>query len=203
MEALAINWGDVPTWLQGTTSLLALLAAGVAVKVSYDVFQLERQREDRAEQYERERRDREERSETADHVAAWLHSDDERLAEVQNGSRQPIRQVRLEWHTRTRKRYTRHIDVIPPGERTQYRVSQRPPAARFPVDGFDDEDDSPLGIDGVALLLYFTDTGGREWMRDQDGNLRLLGRRIVAGPAVESDRAIGPVVREGPASTEA
>src|SRR4051794_1763884 len=62
----AVNWGDVPTWVQAATSTAALIAASIAVMFSVRTYKIERAREARAERLAEERRASAERAEQAE-----------------------------------------------------------------------------------------------------------------------------------------
>jgi hypothetical protein len=80
VTVLAIDWGDVPTWVGAITTLGALIAAGVLIRVEL--------RRDHREQ------GRLERNEQADKVAAWFDDESGKIL-IRNGSSLPIYNVRV------------------------------------------------------------------------------------------------------------
>lgn len=99
---LAVDWGDVPTWISAITTLGALIAAAVLIGVEV--------RRDRRGIQQAERQDQ------ADKVAAWKQgSRSTRHILVRNGSQLPIYKV-LVLVVYSRGSKVLRVDSVPPGD---------------------------------------------------------------------------------------
>lgn len=151
---MTIDWGDVPTWVGAITTLGALIAAGMVLRV-----EMRRDRdaaEDRA------------RSEQAMFCAAWpgLTARGGHVVFFRNGSQLPVYDVRIT----IRNEEGRVLEVgdteriQPPGERTYGW-----PNEVFDVDELGDRirDNREQWFPECS----FTDAAGRVWFRDWKGTL--------------------------------
>lgn len=161
-----VDWGDIPTWLSAVTTLGALVAAAVVVRI----------------EMRRDRRgvERAERAEQADKVAAWYdHSyapnargrvgdgplggdgGGERGGAgrilLRNGSDLPVYNVFLNIYSEAPGILTPPLKACPPGD-THLEV---PPGVVGPYER-------------MTFRLLFTDAAGRSWMRWTDGKLGRL-----------------------------
>lgn len=168
------DWGDVPTWITAFATVIALAAAVLAVRASWEVLKVERQREDRTVKAEDERRQREERAEQADLVAVWSVPASARTV-IHNGSQLPIYRVVVTYVFPSvgESREAGLLVAVPPGTK-EAPVPALPDVMVDPYSG----EPVTIGMDvtGARHEVRFVDTGGRHWHRNIDGVLTLTGR---------------------------
>ncbi len=165
-----IDWGDVPTWISGVSTVGALVAAVVAGVAATKLLRVEQNR-DRNREVARER-------EHVERVVAWHEPvpsdpndpDSPRTwgVALDNGSGLPLYQVHVEFSPvqRNRGQVNVVLEIIPPG---RWLLSGR---VLYP------RPDQPqwAGADGLPWEVYsiglqFTDATGRTWRRDLHGIL--------------------------------
>ncbi|MBO0884063.1 MAG: extracellular solute-binding protein [Mycobacterium sp.] len=171
---MAVQWGDVASWLQAVGSLLALGFAAAAVVAARRTYQIESER-DRVNAEARDAQTAFGRRAQAALVSAWWGSDKHQAwgAFVRNASETPVYQVYLTImgpDDRSDGHKTYHL-VVPPGE-----------VLFCEVDDGVDADGSPPPPRRVKLS--FTDAAGVRWLRNQYGRLTELEPtlRITANP---------------------
>jgi hypothetical protein len=197
------------SWAEWATALIAALAVWFALRassranaLSARIVGLEEAREARSEELERERRRREEREAQADLVAGWLAIDpaaslygDEGLVVARwkmilsNASPLPVYGVRAHVVGPGQWDYVRHSEfesVLPPGQ-TEYSL---PTMDLLPLT-HQGPDGEPVheqeGMEDLSMRLWFQDTGGRGWKRDEDGILTLVNLFFVANAGDPAD----------------
>lgn len=167
-----IDWGDFPTWVSAITTLGALIAAGIVVRV-------ELKRDHQAQLLAAEQRSAQARATQADLVAAW-HEDDPQVgwtAIVQNNSNLPIYDVTVKFIDRVQAlRGAVRERVVPPGRLLLDWPKEWPEEiqeyAYTHIEDRELEDGDPRGF---AVSVHFRDTAGRLWSRDQFGVLQAEG----------------------------
>ena len=160
---LAAGWSDVPSWLQGFGSILALGFAAVAVVVTRRTYQIESDR-DQANAEARAVQEAFARRAQASLVSAWWgESPDGRWgAFVRNASETPV--------------YQTYLTVLAAGERsegTKVNYVVVPPSGEALFYPVDEEQPSPRGANR-RVTLSFTDSAGVRWLRNQYGRLTEL-----------------------------
>lgn len=150
---MAVQWGDVPTWVGSVGTAGALLIAMWLLKKEVN---------------DRRQRDSEARAAQAAQVAAWtsgrvVRADPypEMLVRIRNGSTMPIFTVNFEFSQGVRGTFVRYILAMGPEETREFRIL-------LPS--------YPKG-ETIAPSLTFADAAGRRWFRDGNGKLRELAER--------------------------
>lgn len=161
MSTLAIDWGDIPTWVSAITTLGALIAAGWVVRI-------ELKRDDRALTARAS-------AEQADKVAAWPggRRAGTYFIVLRNSSDLPIYDVAV-FAARADSggpppMAIERLDLLPPGDREiPFFVTKEPRFTATRV-GFDEPivDDEQKWL----VVLEFSDSAGRRWRRDNRGRL--------------------------------
>lgn len=158
LHVMSLDMGDVPTWINAVTTLGALVAAGVVVKV-----ELGREARARAES----------ESAQADLVAAWMARRPQAWVVVRNSSTLPIYGVTILLKNAFRPldpeqphqelRFSRFFEVLPPGE--------EPASDLVNASGQPMRDPDPELKAFLVVEVWFTDAAGRRWVRRSTGNL--------------------------------
>lgn len=158
-----VDWGDVPTWVQSGTTLLALVGAVIAVIQGSRAYRLERERDARALE-ELERRYADERRTQAGAVSAWVTESRERpgepswlLVALRNASEAPVYSVVA-------------LVAYPRGSNTEIRLAVLPPTTE-PVERVLQSPSGHIDIAEVSVTLQFRDSAGHTWRRAADGVL--------------------------------
>lgn len=178
-----MDWGDFPTWVQAVVTAGALGAAVWAGRATWKVFNLERAREDRAEDEARERRAADERAAQADLVAVWHTVLGSGLAEgplptdwaarVINDSPLPVYEVSVEFYGPDgTERDVQRTFIVPPGGQDFYWQQDLRKVADHDTNGHPIYTESPQDF---RVALRFRDTAGRQWYRDANGVLTKTG----------------------------
>jgi len=201
-----LHWGDVPTWVLATTTLLAFVAAAFAGVVAYELLRVEHARDRRAERERAEQKEADRRvqaskvaawyaetpmrqidygADDADHGSVTITSGDRfRGAAIRNASDLPVYQVRVSF-------------CVPADPWQDWREGERyseplrnplPPGSATVAlpDDIRQQEEASAGKLTVAwqVVIEFTDAGGERWRRDADG-------RLVTGPRVKLSKG-GP-----------
>jgi len=162
---LAVQYGDVPTWISALASIAALSFAAAATVVAVRVYKIESRR-DRVAAAEARRRDEEARRSQAVLVSGWWGSDPGVSAQkagafVRNASDAPVYNVTIAV-----------LDPVIPDSVATLSVPVIPPADApgfYQVAGNSQVLDTDDGEHRVELS--FTDAAGMRWIRDQRGRL--------------------------------
>lgn len=204
------DWGvgTLGEWVTAAVALIAVvfawLAASRSNRLSAQLLEVEKAREDRTEALEKIRRNEAARAVQADHVASWVSpADDESdsVVRVHNSSALPIYDVTVKLirpqpvvpdvRRATRPAPEVHFRLVPPGGEV----------AKFPTDELGQVTimvkNSVTGIGLPATveetpMLYrtsieFSDVAGRSWRRDEKG--LLSGGEIDRWPASQRGRS--------------
>ncbi len=177
MAAPSPDWGDVPTWVGAITTALALIAAGYAAKVSWNVLKVEQVRDAAAAEAAARERDRERRAQ-ADLIATWLqpsaHEDsDNAEIRVRNASSLPVYQVVVEVMAGGAVTAAVPWMVLPPGE----VGAALPPGSRgrrqsLVADVYGNEAEGyEHRLEDLSVRLRFIDAVGASWARSESGAL--------------------------------
>jgi hypothetical protein len=159
-----LDWGDVPTWVSASISLLALMAATAAAVGAFRLYSVERANKQRAEA-EIAQRAVEQRRTQAAQVACWMGSVHDRagrgsvlVVNLRNASELPVYDVMIEVTANTSEPTLVTLPVLPPGATPVER----------PVPGPADVHGQP---NPCSVTMRFRDSAGVVWRRGQDGTL--------------------------------
>ena len=175
------NWGDVPAWVLVFVSLLGVIAATFAGIYAALIYRIEMRR-DRTSQ---EMKDRSQ----ADAISCWAvyssNGPDLNLADLvlqpwlHNGSSQPIYDVTIFWYLNGVNVFQDSASVIPPRQIGEPAYSWLVPTKVFSghyvkIHGrFGLQFSEAKGIlKGTRFVIIFTDVEGRQWKRNEHGNLK-------------------------------
>jgi hypothetical protein len=164
----SVDWGDFPTWLGATGTLLALLAAGIATRAAWHVLEVERQRDV-------DRRTAEERAQ-AERVAGWVIVDEETgdlTIHVHNGSSQPVYDVVT---------VVRDLDDLDFSIDSVNFLPVAPPTTTTTLTLTYEGEGTELQRINRRLYLTFRDGRARTWERDTHGRLRRAHRPADEAP---------------------
>lgn len=181
-----VDFGDVPAWGSFVTTLGALFAAIWAGRTARRLYERESERDRRAEEDRRERAEDQRRAQAVQ-VCAWLgrmQYTGRWCARVQNDSRTPIHNAKVEFYFRrfgTEDEYilrgVASVNIIPPTNE---------PVDVFPGNGIakvaDEKDEygklhSEDKFADFSVAIEFTDAAGYRWRRDVRGRLTELSNQ--------------------------
>lgn len=196
-----VNWGDVPTWVSASVTLMALIFAVVAVVVARRTYRLESER-DRINAAARQKQDAFVRRSQAALVSAWWAKDEQN----------PARKGRHSWAVYLRNAsnapvYKAHLTVMGTGSRAERKARELPvvPPTHEPVihtvelpgvKAGSDCDHRGLPLADYRVSLRFTDATGVRWMRDEYGYLKELAPNLLIWTSPEGGAVVGPFTAE-------
>lgn len=175
-ESVAVEWGDVPTWVNAAVTGAALWAAYRAVKASGQMLKIEQKRDAKRDAEDRDRRQQAEAAEQADKVAAWPEERPDEFGKfaeptewgtrLVNGSALPVYNVESRQHAPDGKVLWSTADHVLAPTDPEGKFHSWPGRVRE-VDGVD----GPVPPELCTVSISFRDSGGRRWKRDLDGRL--------------------------------
>jgi len=173
LQAEASNvWGDVPTWITGVATVVALIFAAAAAVYARRMFRIEFDRDRIAAGERREHNAALTRSQSAQ-VSAWwgqLPRSGQWGIFVRNGSEAPVFQAHVTVLSDDGVDIAgSHITVIPPTSRPTF----------YPLAGNDPQEDRNVAIKVRRVRMTFTDAAGLRWMRNQSGRLRQFEPSLI------------------------
>jgi arabinogalactan oligomer/maltooligosaccharide transport system substrate-binding protein len=168
MHALAVSWGDVPSWITTVGGLFALIFAAVAAITANRVYRIESQR-DTVNAAERRREADARRRTQAALVSAWSGSRaiDNKSPDwgifIRNASETPVHQARVSV-----------VKEHDPDTRSDFDLVVLPPTAEpafYPNDIWSVSLQDMFPATNFRVEMSFTDSAGLRWFRDGDGGL--------------------------------
>ena len=163
-----VDWGDFPTWVSSVTTTLALVAAGIVVKIELD--------RDRVREEERQALGvKSEQADQADRVAAWFDPRDGlNLVRFRNATDLPVYDVVLTITPSGSSGFrAEFIPLIPPG-----LEDIQPPG---PCSEFLRAHSEHLGAEAkdaylrrTHVVIEFRDAAERRWRRNANGTLEAV-----------------------------
>jgi hypothetical protein len=179
-NAVRVDWGDAPTWINIVVTAIALCAAIRGARTAQKVYEIESQRDEVAAD-ERRARSGAERRTQADKVAAWCTQWEVPLtpsgqqfeygAIIKNASDLPIYDITVEFC------YIRQTAGGVSSRRSAYPIPVIPPqeTERAGADELMGRSTDQLGHVNYAVAIEFRDTAGIRWRRDIHGKLAERG----------------------------
>ena len=199
----AVQWGDVPTWATAVAAIVALIFAAKAASVTKQLYKVEFERDNRAND-ERRERDLDRERDQAGRVSAWFGWRDyahatlggdpnEYGALLRNASELPVYGAQIafvakkEWEaTPPPQRLPISVevrDVIAPGEESVFvPIDRALLEAEFP---------DRAERERVSVTITFTDASGRRWHRGANGQLHRPAPEAM-GLAADAERRPAP-----------
>jgi arabinogalactan oligomer/maltooligosaccharide transport system substrate-binding protein len=168
MHALAVNWGDVPSWITTVGGLFALIFAATAALAARRIYLIESQR-DTVNAAERMQEAEARRRTQAALVSAWCGSRpvDNKSLEwgifIRNASETPVHQARVSV-----------VKEHDPDTRSDFGIVVLPPTAEpafYPNDIWSAILQDKFPATNFRVEMSFTDSAGVRWLRDGEGRL--------------------------------
>jgi hypothetical protein len=188
--------GDVPSWITAIAALLGVVLGAIAVRRTRATAPANDDRLGAIEAWLRDRQEAAERAD-ADQVCVWPVSERETFqkviergvvgAAVRNAAATPIYSVEVIYRDPDAAWIAvRRLPIVPPSPEPQVYAGfdeQATVGAPHP-DRVNDDGTIRLALSSQMLVaIRFTDTAGRRWFRDEQGQLSRTDDESALGPA--------------------
>lgn len=166
-----MDWTQIPDWLSALSSLGALAFAAVAAIAAMRVYRIESSRDEANAETRKKQESLERRSQAALVSAWWGHDDADAQGNgvwgvyVRNASETPVYDAKFSV-----------LDIHDPNASERFDLAVVPPASEPVVHSSPVRTEHP---EHCRVEVTFTDSAGRRWIRDRQGQLHELGQRVL------------------------